>query len=175
MGQGAGALAWLAADVNGDRKAEIIQPWNNGGKLGMLVYAWDTSSNSNKMVTKWGTADMGQGAGALAWLVADVDGDGRPEIIQPWNSGGKLGLLIYGWDGTKMVTKWGTADMGQGAGALAWLVADVDGDRKANVIQPWVNTDGAAASPNPSPIPSQPPGHGSPTSPDRAIRPRTRK
>ncbi|BBD71009.1 subtilase family protein [Nostoc commune NIES-4072] len=49
----------------------------------------------------------------------------------------QLGLIVYGWDGTQMTTKWSTGDIGQGTGALNWLVADVDGDGKAELLQPW--------------------------------------
>lgn len=48
-----------------------------------------------------------------------------------------LGLIAYGWDGTKMTRKWGTSDIGEGSGALSWLVADVGGDGKIELLQPW--------------------------------------
>jgi Common central domain of tyrosinase/FG-GAP-like repeat len=101
--------------------------------LGLIVYGWDGA----QMMTKWGTSDIGQGAGALSWLVADVDGDGKDELLQTWKNGSQLGLIVYGWDGAQMMTKWGTSDIGQGAGALSWLVADVDGDGKDELLQPW--------------------------------------
>jgi len=135
MGQGYGALAWLTADIDGDGKAEIIQPWRNGSQLGYIVYGWDGST----LVARWGTDNVGQGYGALAWLTADLDGDGKAEIIQPWRNGSQLGLIVYGWDGSKLVTRWGASNVGQGYGALAWLAADLDGDGKAELIQPWRN------------------------------------
>src|SRR2546422_449302 len=61
----------------------------------MIVYGWDGS----KYVTKWGTTNIGQGYGALAWLTADVDGDGKTEIIQPWGSSPADGMLAAGSDG----------------------------------------------------------------------------
>jgi hypothetical protein len=135
IGQGYGALSWLAADVDGDGEAELLQPWKNGSKLGLIVYGWDGS----QMTTQWGTADIGQGYGALSWLAADVDGDGKAELLQPWKNGSKLGLIVYGWDGSQMTTQWGTGNIGQGPGALSWLAADVDGDGKAELLQPWKN------------------------------------
>ncbi len=139
MGQGSGALAWLAANVDNKTGTEILQPFDSGGRLGLLVYGW----NGSAMVTKWGNANMGQGAGALKWLAADVDytsgiastyGD---DLVQPFDNGGKLGLLVYGWNGSAMVTKWGNANMGQGSGALAWEIADVDNDGRKELIQPF--------------------------------------
>src|SRR2546422_47716 len=38
LGQGPGALAWLTGDVNGDGRTDILQPWKNGDRLGLIVY-----------------------------------------------------------------------------------------------------------------------------------------
>ncbi|HEX2079803.1 MAG TPA: hypothetical protein VHG08_18955 [Longimicrobium sp.] len=47
-------------NVNGDGQAEIVQPWADGGSLGMIVYG----GNGNAMTTLWSTDHMGQGPGA---------------------------------------------------------------------------------------------------------------
>jgi len=107
--------------------------------LGMNVFNWD----GTKMVTKFATSNMGQGPGALAWRAADVNGDGKAEIIQPWANGTSLGMIVYGWDGTKMVTKWATSNMYQGTNALVWIVGDVDKNGKGEIIQPWANRETA--------------------------------
>jgi hypothetical protein len=135
IGQGYGALAWLTADLDADGRAEIIQPWRNGSKLGFLVYGWD----GTRLVGRWGTQDTGYGYGALAWLTADLDADGRAEIIQPWRNGSQLGFMVYQWDGTRLVARWGSPNVGQGYGALAWLTADLDADGWTEIIQPWRN------------------------------------
>ncbi len=96
MGEGSGARAWLTGDVNGDGKTEIIQPWDNNGILGMIVYGWDDASQS--YTKKFGSANMGQGSGAFKWLTGDVNGDGKTEIIQPWDNNNIPGMIVYGWD-----------------------------------------------------------------------------
>ena len=135
VGQGSGALSWLTADLNGDGEDEVVQLWNNHGHLGMIVYRWVGGA----MKTLWITGDIGQGAGAVSWLVGDVNGDGREEVIQQWNNNGQLGTIVYGWSGGAMKTLWSTGDIGQGSGALTWLVGDVDGDGKDEIIQQWDN------------------------------------
>jgi len=135
LGQGSGALAWLTGDVNGDGRTDLIQPFDNGGRLGLLVY----TSNGSGYAATFGSGDMGQGSGALAWLTGDVNGDGRTDLIQPFNNGGRLGLLVYTSNGSGYAATFGTADIGQGSGALTWLTGDVNGDHRADVLQPWAN------------------------------------
>jgi hypothetical protein len=102
MGQGSGAMAWLHGDVNGDGRDEIVQPWSNNGRLGMLVYGWSGTA----LQTLFTSADLGHGAAALAWLVGDVNRDGRAEIIQPWSNNGRAGLIVYAWSDAGMTPVW---------------------------------------------------------------------
>jgi hypothetical protein len=85
MGQGSAALAWLAGDFTGSGKTEIAQPWDNNGRLGLIVYGADSGGS---LATVFGSGDMGQGSGALAWLAGDFTGSGKTEIAQPWDSPG---------------------------------------------------------------------------------------
>lgn len=135
LGQGSGALAWMAGDVNGDGRTDVIQAWNNGGRAGLITYL----SDGVRYFNNWGTGSLGPGAGALAWLTGDVNGDGRTDVIQPWSNGGRLGMITYLSDGAGYSYTWGTSDMGQGASALAWLTGDVNGDGRTDIIQPWDN------------------------------------
>jgi C1A family cysteine protease len=133
MGQGSGNIGWLIGDVNGDGKAEVVQLWNNGGALGIIVYGWSV----NLMKTLWGSGNVGQGSGAVGWLIGDVDGDGKREVIQLWNNGGALGMIVYGWTGSALATRWSRGDMGQGAGNIGWMIGDMDGDGHDEVVQLW--------------------------------------
>jgi hypothetical protein len=137
--QGSGALSFQVGDINGDKKAEIIQLWNNGGRLGVIVYGWD--SRALAVRTLWSTSDIGQGPGAVGWQVGDVNGDGRDEVIQLWSNNGRLGMIVYGCDSIAMAVKilWNTADIMQGSGAVSFRIGDVNGDKRAEIIQFWNN------------------------------------
>ena len=131
MGQGSGAVRWLVGDFNGDGKSEIVQAW--GDDLNFIMYG---SDGAGGMKVLW-TGDMGQGSGAVRWLVGDFDGDGQAEIIQAW--GQDLNFIVYDSDGAGGLTTQWTGDMGQGSGAVSWLVGDFNGDGKAEIVQAWGN------------------------------------
>jgi uncharacterized protein YodC (DUF2158 family) len=148
IGQGSGALAWLPVTMNGDGKTQIVQPWDNNGRLGMIVYSPQADGS---YAVRWGTQDIGQGSGALAWLPVTMNGDGKTQIVQPWDNNGRLGMIVYSpqADGS-YAARWGTQDIGQGSGALAWLPVTMNGDGKTHIVQPWNN---APAQPSIPPIP----------------------
>jgi hypothetical protein len=137
IGQGPGAVGWQVGDVNGDGRDEVIQLWSNNGRLGMIVYGWDSIAMAVKIL--WNSADIMQGSAAVSFRIGDVNGDKRAEIIQLWNNGGKLAVIVYGWDSTAMAMKtlWSTSDVGQGPGAVGWELGDVNGDGRDEVIQLW--------------------------------------
>ena len=107
IGAGYGNLGFLTADVDGDGKTEILQPWNNNGRLAMLVYKW----NGTGLSSVWSTSDIGAGSPGV-FLTADVDGDGKVELLQPWNNNSLLAMILYKWNGTGLNYLWGTSDMG---------------------------------------------------------------
>jgi hypothetical protein len=135
IGQGVGAVGWLIGDVNGDGRAEVVQLWNNAGRLAMIVYGW----SGGAMTTLWATGNIGQGVGAVTWQIGDVNGDGRAEVIQPWDNGGRLGMIVYGWSGGAMTSLEGSSDVGQGSGAIGWLTGRVQGGAMDEIVQLWNN------------------------------------
>ena len=102
---------------------KIIQPWDNNGRLGLIVYGSDSQNNIS---TTFASSNVGQGSGALAWLIGDVRGNGKADIIQPWDNNGRLGLIVYGFDVPNSIsTRFASSNVGQGSGALAWLIGDI--------------------------------------------------
>src|SRR5579862_3270046 len=92
------AIQWLIGDVNGDGFDELIQLWDNGGRLGVNIYGWTTDPtgrvvlrNPNENLTLYGTDDIGQGYSGV-FLVGDINGDGSDELIQLWDNNGRLAM-----------------------------------------------------------------------------------
>ena len=52
-------------------------------RLGMIVYG---SIVGGGYQTIFGSSDMGQGSGAIAWLIGDVNVDHKADVVQMWNS-----------------------------------------------------------------------------------------
>ncbi|AXY74598.1 hypothetical protein D3H65_11670 [Paraflavitalea soli] len=69
------------------------------------------------------------------WLAADIDNDGRDELIQLWGPRW-LGMVVYGWSSGRLELMWG-GDMKEGSYADAWLTGDIDKDMQAEIIQVW--------------------------------------
>jgi hypothetical protein len=63
------------------------------------------------MRTLWGTEDIGQGYGALAWLTADVNADRKTEIIQPWRrySVAERNIFVEAVSGPAILASWSWA------------------------------------------------------------------
>lgn len=134
LGEGTGALAWLVADLRGDGKQEIIQLWHNkkNDHVGAVVYG---SSSSQLFAKLSHQDDLGEGYGAVAWCVADLNGDGRDEIVQIWNDGGQAFAIVYGANGTNGLTELWRGNLGQPVDAVSWQVADLNGDGRDEIVQ----------------------------------------
>jgi hypothetical protein len=117
LGQGSGAVAWLAGNFTGSGTDEIAQLWDNNGTLGLNVYEM-AGGNVQTLIA---SSDLGQGSGAVAWLAVDIFGGGLPQIVQLWDNDGTLGANVYGMAGGNVQTLFASSDLGQGSGAVAWL------------------------------------------------------
>lgn len=139
LGEGTDAIAWLVADLRGDGKQEIIQLWKNSQKdVGAIVYG----ASGDQLFTKLSHQDdLGEGYGAIAWCVADINGDGRDEVIQFYENKGNAFAIVYGADGNNGLKVLWQGNPGQGYGAVAWQVGDLNGDGREEIVQLW-NNDG---------------------------------
>ncbi len=95
LGETVSALAFFAVRTNGNSPSvQILQLWDNGGRLGLLVY---TPQSENFTYTyAWGTANLSPSSAALAFLPVDMNGDGSIQIVQLFDSGGRLGMNVFG-------------------------------------------------------------------------------
>ena len=88
--QGSDNLALLPMDVNGDRLSDLVQSWNNGGRMSIITYL----SNGNGF-NEGVNFDSRQGSDNLALLPMDVNGDRLSDLVQPWNNGGRMSIITY--------------------------------------------------------------------------------
>jgi hypothetical protein len=82
----------------------------------------------------WSSGNMGAGPSTI-FKTADIDGDGRDEVIQLWNNNGQLGMIIYAWNGTALSLMWETNGTGQEYSLLPFLVGDINNDGREEIVQ----------------------------------------
>ena len=129
-GSGGQVATWVAvADVNGDRKPDIVVANEDSDSVGVLL------GNGDGTFAVAVAYDSG-GLDAFSVAVADVNGDRKPDIVVANVNSGTVGVLLGNGDGTfqKAVTYF--------SGALfadSVAVRDVNGDGKPD-IEVAVNT-----------------------------------
>ena len=128
-GSGGSTLSIAVADVNGDGKPDVVvaNVCSSGtcpnGTVGVLLGNGD---GTFQPVVTYGSG------GQAAWhvVVADVNGDGKPDIVVA-NLNGGVDILLGNGDGTfQTAVTYGTGGLSPDAVA----VADVNGDGKPDIV-----------------------------------------
>jgi hypothetical protein len=131
---------WLAADVTGDGRADLINVFNDGGLASIDVHR---STGTGFIRARWMTR-RGGFWDQQQWLAADVTGDGRADLINVFNDGGLASIDVHASTGTGFTSvRWAT-QQGSFRDDQRWLAGDVTGDRRADVVN--VFDDGGLAS-----------------------------
>jgi hypothetical protein len=123
------------ADVNGDGKPDLLTANANNNTAGVLLGRGDGTFGT---VTPFGT---GAGSAPTDIAVADVNRDGKPDLLTTNIFGAAVGVLLGRGDGTfGTVTPFGT---GTNSDPFKLAVADVNGDGQLDVLTDNRNSDAA--------------------------------
>src|SRR5581483_7002215 len=126
------------ADVNGDGKADVFLTNQcvssvdcNSSSIGVLLGNGDSTFQGAQTYSSGGQT-------AYSVSVADVNGDGRPDLLVANNcqsgggcSSGRIGVLLGNGDGTFQTAQAYASD---GAIAVSLAVADVNGDGRLDLL-----------------------------------------
>jgi hypothetical protein len=131
---GVDAVSVAVADVNGDGKPDLLvantcatvgqQFCTSDGLVGVLL------GNGDGTFQTAVTYDSG-GAGAFSVAVADVNGDGKPDLAVANYSSNDVGVLLGNGDGTFQAA---TIYSSAGVDDFGLAVADVNGDGKPDLL-----------------------------------------
>jgi len=132
-GSGGGFPEFVAvADVNGDGKPDIVVSnvctddiWCGGNTNGLVGVLLGNGDGTFQTAVTYGSG----GYFPIGVAVADVNGDGKPDIVVANTSSGTVGVLLGNGDGTfqTVVTTVCSAPAGV-------AVADVNGDGKPDIV-----------------------------------------
>ena len=121
-----GGLNVSSGDVDGDRISEIVTGAGYGGGPQVRVFTTD-----GKVVGSFFAYDKGF-RGGVNVAVGDVDGDGRAEIVAGSGYGGGPQVRIFDKGGKVLGSFWAYDKAFRGG--VQVTVADIDGDKKGEII-----------------------------------------
>jgi hypothetical protein len=134
-GPGSQPLGIAVADVNGDGKPDLLTANQGSSGVGVLL---GTGTGSFGTVTTFSTGSTSLPASIA---VADVNGDGKLDLLTANRTSNSAGVLLGNGDGSfRNVTIFNT---GGNSAPYSIAVADVNGDGKLDLLTANINTNTA--------------------------------
>ncbi|WP_410672269.1 FG-GAP-like repeat-containing protein [Amycolatopsis sp. cmx-4-68] len=142
-----GALSVVVADVNGDKKADVVDVDISNRKAGFWINGLGSDGD-----WKWSRSDGSLpdgGEPGVQGTFADIDGDGRADYLQVNSDSSVLAWINSGFSSGSLLTiSRGKIATGVGVDGRSVRLADLTGDGKVdyvtlrqtdNAIQLWTN------------------------------------
>jgi hypothetical protein len=135
----------LAADLNGDGLTDLVHARTNDNVLYFLPYLSDGSGGFVAAPSYWTNTSYNGGEPTLFMVLpADLDGDGRTDLVHVRTNSGELYFLRYLSDGSggfvAAPSHWtGTHYNGGEATLFTVIAGDINGDAKADLIHARTN------------------------------------
>jgi len=126
---------WMTADINGDGRTDIVHAVANTD----YVHTWISNGNGSFNVgtfRPW----AGYGIPNGIWMTADINGDGRTDIVHAVANTDYVHTWISNGNGSFNV---GTFRPWAGYGIPNgnWMTADINGDGRTDIVHAVANTD----------------------------------
>jgi len=129
---GTGAYSVAIADVNGDGKPDIIAANQNNNNVSVLLNTTSTGSSTPSFSTK---TDFTTGTNPYSVAIADVNGDGKPDIVVANVLDNTLSVLLNTTPtGSSTPSFSAKTDFTLGSSPVSVGIADVNGDGKPDIV-----------------------------------------
>ena len=127
---------WIPVQMYGDGTTQLLQIWDNKGKLAMTVWS---PKMDHGYAQVWSSDDMGRDSRALDWLPVDIGRNGKTQLVQIWSKDNKLRMTMWvpqanGSYSSKFLD-FNTMDMGQRSDV--WLT--MGGRLQPQILRMWNN------------------------------------
>jgi hypothetical protein len=129
---------YLAGDANGDGLTDVLQLWNNNGNLSIECYLSNYTPLVKPVDLRFNY--LGSGGSTLGtysgnYMVGDVNGDKKADIIRIWNNNGSTNIAVSSFNSSANRFEPGISATGLAPYGGQYLVGDANGDGLSDVIQ----------------------------------------
>jgi hypothetical protein len=133
VGSWSTAIRDLVMDVNGDGKSDIVRLWQNG----TLEYAAVWVSNGSGF-TQVANQSVGTWCTCIQEYVMDINGDGKSDLVRLWQNGSQTYAAVWLSTGSGF-TEVSNGPIGSWSTSFNYLVMDVNGDGRSDLVRLWQN------------------------------------